>query len=341
MEKMRLGRTDLMVTRCGFGALPIQRVGMNTATAILQRAYDAGINFYDTARGYSDSEEKLGKALGHVRKEIIIATKTHARKRETFFKHIESSLKNLKTDYIDILQLHNPPELPDFDDPDGLYAALTEARQKGMIRFIGVSNHRLHVAEAAIASEKFDTLQFPLNSLSSDRDLALVAACKDKDVGFIAMKGLSGGLITNAASTFAFLRQYHNVVPIWGIQHMHELEEFIALEKNPPALDDAMRAVIRKDREELRGGFCRACGYCMPCPAGIQIPLAARICLMMNRSPYQKFITPEFQKQMDLIEECQECGQCSEKCPYELDTPALLKENLKGYRELVIKYSER
>jgi predicted aldo/keto reductase-like oxidoreductase len=339
MEKIQLGRTGLSVTRCGFGALPVQRVDMVTAKAILVRAYDAGINFYDTARAYSDSEVKLGEALSHVRRNIIIATKTHARDRETLFKNLETSLKNLKTDYVDILQLHNPAALPDFDDPDSLYGAMTEAKKKGMIRFLGISNHRLHVAHEAIASGKFDTLQFPLNSLSSDKDLAVIEACKAKNVGLIAMKGMSGGLITKAATTFAFLRQYDNVVPIWGIQRMHELEEFLALEENPPALDEAMWKVIEQDRKELSGGFCRSCGYCMPCPAGIQIPTAARIVLMMNRAPYQQFLTDAFKAQMDLIEECQDCGQCKEKCPYELDTPELLRQNLKGYRELVKKYS--
>ena len=341
MVKIRLGRTELMATRCGFGALPIQRVDMETAKAILLKAYEAGINFYDTARAYTDSEVKLGKALSHVRKDIIIATKTHARDSKTLFENLETSLKNLKTDYIDILQLHNPPKLPDFDDPDSLYGAMVKAQKKGMIRFIGLSNHRLHVAHETIASGKFDTLQFPFNSISSDKDLALIDKCKEKDVGVIAMKAISGGLITNVATSFAFLRQYDNVVPIWGIQRMSELEEFIALEKNPPALDDAMWEIIKKDRKELAGGFCRACGYCMPCPAGIQIPTAARIVLLMNRSPYQKFLTDEFRKQMDLIEECQDCGQCKERCPYELDTPELLRQNLKGYRELVRKYSEQ
>ena len=340
MDKIRLGRTNLMVTRCGFGALPIQRVDMETAKAILLKAYDAGINFFDTARAYSDSEVKLGEALSPVRKDIIIATKTHARDRETLFKNLETSLKNLKTDYVDILQLHNPPKLPDFDDPDSLYGAMVEAKDKGMIRFIGLSNHRLPVAHETIESEKFDTLQFPFNSISSDKDLELIAACKAKDVGVIAMKAISGGLITNVATSFAFLRQYDNVVPIWGIQRMSELEEFLALEKDPPALDEAMWQIIKKDREELAGGFCRACGYCMPCPVGIQIPTAARIVLLMNRAPYQQFLSEAFRKQMDLIEDCEECGQCKEKCPYELDTPELLKQNLKGYRELAEKYSE-
>jgi len=334
MKKIRLGRTELMVGKTSFGALPIQRVDMAEAIPILRKAYESGINFFDTARAYTDSEEKLGQSLSDVRGDIMIATKTFARNRDELFQQLETSLGNLKTDHVDILQLHNPAQLPDKEDPEGLYQAMLEARKKGMTRFLGISNHRLSVAMEAITSGMFDTLQFPLNSLSADSDLALVDACKKHDVGFIAMKAISGGLITNVATSFAFLRQYDNVVPIWGIQRMSELEEFLALEKNPPALNDAMWATIKKDREELAGGFCRACGYCMPCTVGIQIPTAARIALLMNRAPYKRFLSDEFRKQMDLIEECEECGECKEKCPYELDTPNLLKENLKAYREL-------
>ena len=338
MKKIRLGRTDLMVSKTSFGALPIQRVRMEEAIPILQKAYHGGINFFDTARAYTDSEVKLGHALSHVRKDIMIATKTSARNREELFQQLETSLKNLKTDYVDILQLHNPPKLPDYEDPKGLYQAMADAKQKGMIRFLGISNHRLAVAMETAASNKFDTIQFPLNSLSADNDLKLIEECKKYDVGLIAMKAISGGLITKVASTFAFLRQFDNVVPIWGIQRMSELEEFLALEKNPPSLDHVMWEIIKKDREELAGGFCRSCGYCMPCTVGIQIPTAARIALLMNRAPYQRFLTDEFRKQMDLIEDCEDCGECKEKCPYELDTPNLLRKNLEAYRKLYDHY---
>ena len=202
---------------------------------------------------------------------------------------------------------------------------MLEAREKGLIRFISLSNHRIALALEAVRSGHYDTIQFPLSSLSADKDLELIELCREKNVGLIAMKALSGGLITNAASTFAFLRQYKNVVPIWGIQRMSELEEFISLEKNPPELDDKMWEVIRKDREELAGNFCRACGYCMPCPNGIQIPTAARMKMLLRRAVYQRFLTDEWKKEMEKIDDCDECGQCKEQCPYGLDTPNLLK----------------
>lgn len=333
MKKIILGRTNLMVTKTAFGALPIQRVTLEDAKVILRKAYDNGINFFDTARGYTDSEEKLGYALSDVRKDIIIATKSPAKDKKTLFENLEISLMKLKTDYVDILQLHNPKDLPNPDEKDGLYDGLLEAKRKGMVRFIGISNHRLSTAMTAAESELYDTIQFPLSSLSSKEDLKLIEECKKRNIGVIAMKALSGGLITNAASTFAFLRQFDNVVPIWGIQRESELDEFIALEKNPPVLDEAMLSIIKKDRTELLGAFCRGCGYCLPCPANIEIPIAARISLLLDRAPYQKFIEDGWKEKMENIENCIECGHCKSHCPYELNTPELLKSELKKYRK--------
>lgn len=337
MEKTRLGRTGLMVTKSSFGALPIQRVSFEEAKKLLVKAYDNGINFFDTARGYSDSEEKIGYSLSEVRKDIIIATKTFAQDKKTLFQHLETSLKNMKTDYVDILQLHNPAEPPDPEDPDSTYAGLLEARKKGMVRFLGITNHRIKTAMDAVASGLYDTMQFPLSSLSSDVDLELIQQCKKYDVGLIAMKAMSGGLITNAASTFAFLRQYENVVPIWGIQREVELDEFLELEKNPPELDEELWEIINNDRKELAGNFCRGCGYCMPCPVGIEIPMQARISLLLRRAPYQQFLQDGFKQKMELIDKCIECGNCRNHCPYKIDTPNLLKREKADYDQF---YSE-
>ncbi|AEY67090.1 aldo/keto reductase [Clostridium sp. BNL1100] len=333
MQKTRLGRTDLMVTRSSFGALPIQRISFDEARKILLRAYNGGINFYDTARMYTDSEEKLGYAFSDIRKDIIIATKSVATDRKTLLEHLETSLKNMKTDYVDILQLHNPGVLPDPEDPESSYAGMMEAKKKGMVRFIGITNHRIKTALEAVESGLYDTMQFPLSSLSSDIDLELVEVCRKKDVGLIAMKAMSGGLITNAASTFAFLRQFDNVVPIWGIQREAELDEFLELEKNPPTLNNELWEVIKRDRTELAGNFCRGCGYCMPCPAGIEIPTQARMSLLLRRAPYEPFLSDEFKEKMELINKCIECGQCKNHCPYSIDTPNLLKVQLQDYND--------
>ncbi len=340
MNRIRLGRTNLMAGRSGFGALPIQRIGIQEAGRLLRKAYDRGINFFDTARAYTDSEEKIGAALADVRERIIIATKTGAEDRKTFFAHLETSLRHLKTDYIDLYQLHNPKALPDPDDPEGLYRALLEAKDKGMIRFIGLTNHRLDVAVAAVDSGLYDTVQYPLSLLSNDKDLGLVSLCEKKDVGLIAMKALSGGLINNGKAAFVFLRQYRNILPIWGVQKESELEEFLACEQNPPPLDEAMWQIINEFRTELSAEFCRGCGYCLPCPAQIQIPTAARMALFLNRAVYQNYLTDEWREQMELIEKCIDCGHCRKHCPYELDTPNLLKRNLLAYREFDAKHSK-
>lgn len=333
MDMFRLGRTNLMVSRSGFGALPIQRISFDEAKRILRKAYDNGINFFDTARAYTDSEEKLGYALADVRNKIILATKTQAQDKKTLFQHLETSLRNLRTDYVDILQLHNPKELPNPHDADSLYTGLLEAKQKGMIRFIGLTNHSIKNALQAADSELYDTIQFPLNPLASEAELSLIGVCKERDIGVIAMKALSGGLITHAAAAFAFLRQYENVVPIWGIQELSQLDEFLALEKNPPILDEAMWQVIQRDKTELAGEFCRACGYCLPCPAGIEIPTQARISLLLRRAPVQPFLEADFREKMNRINQCIECGHCKSNCPYGLDTPNLLKRELKRYNE--------
>ena len=335
MDTMQLGQTGLQVSKSGFGALPIQRISFDEAKGILRRAYEAGITFFDTARMYTDSEEKIGYALSDVRSQIVIATKSHAKDKKTLLEHLETSLRNLKTDYIDIYQLHNPKELPQEADEEGLYVALLEAKKKGLIRHIGITNHSNKLAMEAAVSGMYETIQFPLNTLSSEEDLQLIAACKERNIGVIAMKGLSGGLITNAATTFSFLRQYDNVVPIWGIQRMSELEQFIVMEKNPPVLDEAMWEAIHKDRSELAGDFCRGCGYCMPCPVGIEINSCARMSLMIRRAPQAAQLTDKAQAMMKKIEDCLHCGKCKAKCPYGLDTPRLLEENYQDYREIL------
>lgn len=176
-------------------------------------------------------------------------------------------------------------------------------------------------------------MQFPLSALSSEDDLNLVRLCKEKNMGVIGMKGLAGGLLTSAAPSMAFLRRFDNLVPIWGIQRDSELDEVLELEKNPPVLDEAMMARIEKDRKDLAGDFCRGCGYCLPCPAGIPINNAARMPQLLRRSPYAPYLTDEWAEQMERIENCIGCRACARRCPYQLDTPALLKASLADYRQ--------
>ncbi len=335
MDYVTLGRTGLKACKNGFGALPVQRIGFDEAAAILRRAYDGGINFFDTARFYTDSEEKLGYALHDVRNKIIIATKTGAQNAADFWKDLETSLGNLKTDYVDIYQFHNPGFCPVTGDGSGLYEAMLEARRQGKIRFIGLTNHRLAVARQAIDSGLYDTIQFPFSYLATDKDIEIVENCDRNNLGFIAMKGLSGGLISNSAAAYAFMAQYENVLPIWGVQRMGELEEFLGYNTAPPAMTEKIKAVIESDRKNLAGDFCRGCGYCMPCPVGIEINNCARMSLLIRRSPSRLQLTSEVQAKMKKIEDCLHCGQCKSKCPYGLDTPRLLADNYRDYTEIL------
>ena len=334
MNTVRLGKTELVVNKNGFGCLPIQRITKAEAVYLLQKAFDHGINYYDTARAYSDSEEKLGEAFRYVREKIVISTKTAAKTAEAFWKDLDESLRKLKTDYIDIYQFHTPDFCPRPGDESGLYDAMLEAKAQGKIRHIGITNHKNTVANEAVASGLYETMQFPFSYLASKKELKLVADCKEADMGFIAMKGLSGGLISNSACAYAFMNQpqFAHVAPIWGMQREQELDEFLAHGECPPVLDEELQAIIEHDVKQLSGNFCRGCGYCMPCPAGIEINNCARMSLMLRRAPQAGWLSKEWQEKMAKIENCLHCNACMKKCPYELNTPELLAKNYEDYK---------
>ena len=335
MEMVTLGKTGITVNKNGFGALPIQRISIDDAVALARRAYEAGMTFFDTARFYTDSEEKLGEAFDGMREKVCIATKTAAQNAEDFWKDLEVSLHNLRTDYIDIYQFHNPSFCPKPGDGTGLYEAMLEAKAQGKIRHIGITNHRLAVANEAIDSGLYETLQFPFCYLATEKDLELVKKCKEADMGFIAMKALSGGLINKYDAAYAFEAQKKKKKTIWGVQRKSELEEFISYIDNPPVMNDEIKALIGHDRKELSGEFCRGCGYCMPCPAGIEINNCARMSLMLRRAPSDAQLTPEMQAKMKKIENCLHCNKCKSKCPYGLDTPTLLQKNYEDYKRVL------
>lgn len=335
MRKITLGKTNITVNKNGFGALPIQRISKRDAIYLLHKAYDHGINFYDTARSYTDSEEKLGAAFEGKRNHICLASKTPAKNSEDFWRDLETTLRNLRTDRLDIYQFHNIPFCPKPDDGSGLYEAMLKAKEQGKIKHIAITNHRLSVADEAIDSGLYDTLQFPFSYLSSEPELKLVEKCKEAGMGFIAMKALAGGLINNSAAAYAYMLPFENVLPIWGVQREKELDEFLSYQENEPVLEGELAEIIRHDLDELKGEFCRGCGYCMPCPADIEINNCARMSLLIRRAPSAAQLTAETQAKMKKIENCLHCGKCKEKCPYGLDTPALLERNYKDYKEIL------
>ena len=333
MKEIILGKTGLKATKPAMGCLPLQRCSKEYAVRLLQAAYDGGIRFFDTANVYTDSEEKIGLALSGVRDKIVLATKSHAKTKEGVLTHIQNSLKMLKTDHIDLFQFHQIGSVPDFDDPNSIYAAAVEAKERGWIDHIGFTSHRVNVAEAAIDSGMFETCQFPFSYISSDRDIALADRCRTANMGFIAMKGLAGGLLTNVQACEAFMDSHDNVVPIWGIQTFEQLAQWIAVAETDQPMTEELAAVIKADRQELSGTFCRSCGYCMPCTVGIEIRNCARMNMLLRRSPWQQYMSDEWYAKMQKINDCVNCRQCVAKCPYGLDQPSLLRYMLKDYNE--------
>ena len=330
---MRLGKTNLEVNKNGFGALPIQRCNMAEAVEILRKAYENGINFYDTAHFYTDSEEKMGNAFEDIpREDIYLASKTAAETPEVFWSDLKTSLESLKTDYLDLYQFHNISFVP--KENDEVFKAMIEAREKGMIRHIGITTHKITFANEAIESGLYETLQYPFSYLSGDEEIELVKKCEKNDVGFIAMKAMGGGLITNSKASFAFLNQFDNVLPIWGIQKISELDEFLSYDENT-ILDDELKSEIENDKKELGEDFCRGCGYCMPCPEDIKISTCARMSLWIRRFPTEPNMDEKTQKLMEDTKNCIECYVCVDNCPYELDIPRLLKENYEDYQNVL------
>ncbi len=338
MKNITLGRTQITVPQNGFGALPIQRISLDAAVHLLRKAYEGGMRFFDTARAYSDSEIKLGAAFGDgwvKRDEIIIATKTAAKKPEDFWTDLDTTLKNLKTDYVDIYQFHMMNECWKSGDGSGMYECMLEAKKQGKIRHISGTAHKLGVAKEIIESGLYDTLQYPISYLADEKEIELIRMCNKHNVGLICMKGLAGGLITDSKAAMAFVSQFDGCVPIWGIQRESELDEWLSFMNDTPEMDEEITAFIKKEQEELKGNFCRGCGYCMPCTVGIQINQCNRMSLMLRRAPSAGWLSDHWQAEMEKVEKCVECGACLPRCPYGLDIPKLLKVNLEDYRKVL------
>ena len=334
MKNLTLGKTGITTPQNAFGALPIQRVSTDYAVMLLRKAYDNGMTYFDTARAYTDSEDKVGIAFEGMREKVFIATKTQAKTGEALRKDLETSLKLLKTDYIDVYQLHCAPQCFAPGDGTGLYEELLKAKEEGKIRHIGITAHKIGVAEDIVKSGLYETLQFPFSYLASDRDIALVKACEEAGMGFIAMKGLSGGLLTNSKACMAFMSQYP-ALPIWGVQRETELDEWLSFFDEMPEMTDELKAVIDSDRKDLLGEFCRGCGYCAPCTVGIAINACARMSQMVRRAPSASWLSEHWQQEMAKIDDCVDCGVCKTRCPYELDIPNLLRKNLEDYRKIL------
>ncbi|MCB2227850.1 MAG: aldo/keto reductase [Desulfarculaceae bacterium] len=337
LKQTTLGDTGLTVSEIGFGGIPLTRVPQREAIAIIHRALDLGVNFFDTARLYGDSENKMGLALEGRRQEIVLASKTMGRDAATAAEDLAQTLTNLRTDYLDLYQLHNvakPEVLEQVLAPDGAYQTALKAQQEGRVRHIGLSSHHPDVALAAIETGKFATIQFACNFVEDQAAARVFAAAKERGMGCIGMKPLGGGLLERADLCFRWLQRLSGVVPIPGIQAMSELEEIAGLYAQRRPLNEADLMAMAAIRAELGSRFCHRCGYCMPCPNGIDIPMA-----MLFRSQRRRFPPQELAamsgKAIQEVENCLQCGECEERCPYELPIPEMLQEILGEYRQFI------
>jgi predicted aldo/keto reductase-like oxidoreductase len=331
MKKVRLGKTGLMVSRVGMGGIPIQRPPFDEAVKIINRALDLEVNFIDTALGYGDSEERIGKAITGRRDEVILTTKG----RE--LKHIDMSLKRLNTDYIDLWQFHNISSLELLKQvlgPGGGMKDAKEALRAGKIGHIGISSHTLEVAKKAVTSGQFETVQFPLNFIAREAADELVGLARDNDVGFIGMKPFAGGNITDARLAIGYVLQHENVVPDPGIERVEEIEEIVGLVDEGIELTDDDWARMDAARDELGSRFCRQCMYCMPCPNGVEIWLLTYMENLFRLWPRERVIQI-FGDDAETALNCIQCGECEKKCPYNLPIRELIKENYAFYKRMV------
>ena len=341
MQHVRLGKTGLEVSRIAFGGIPIQRLTESEAVRVVQRCIDLGVNLLDTANGYTTSEERIGKAIAGRRDQVIIATKTGARDRDGAMGHLELSLTRLGTDYIDLWQFHGVSTFEDLDHvlgPGGAMEAAQQAREAGKIRHIGITSHSLDVALKATASDRFETMQFPFNVVTSEPADELIPLARQRDVGFIAMKPMAGGMLDNAEIAIKYLLQFRDVVPDPGIETPAEIEEIVAIADSESQLSPEERRQMERTRAELGTRFCRRCEYCQPCPEGVPISLMMNLPSFHKRFPPDRFFGGWLAEGVDEARNCVDCGECEEKCPYGLSIPEVIAQHVAFYDRLEGQY---
>ena len=333
MDYRILGKTGLKVSSLGFGGIPIQRIDAAGTRVLMENLVENGINYIDTARGYSVSEAYLGEALVGIRDKFVIATKSMARDKAGMAKDIEISLTNLRTNYIDLYQVHNPSmaQLDQIIAENGALEALYEARSAGKIGHIGLTAHSLEVFERALELDWVETIMFPYNIVETHGE-DLIAECTEKNVGFIDMKPLAGGAIDDATLALRFVANNHNVsVTIPGMAAVSELDQNLAAVNDNTPLSDAELAKIEAMRKELGTQFCRRCGYCAPCTVGINIPNMFVFEGYLSRYGLADWAKSRYNTLEKTASDCIECGVCEGRCPYNLPIRQLLKNTVKAF----------
>ena len=328
MEYTTLGKTGLKVSRLGFGGIPIQRIDEEGTGRLVDRMIEAGINYIDTARAYTVSEEYLGKALKGRRDRFILATKCRAGSKEQFAAGIDTSLKMLQTDYIDIYQFHNP-SVADFEAliaPGGALEAMKEAKEAGKIGHIGITAHSLEVFRRALETDWVETIMFPYNIVES-QGMELIAACQEKNIGFIDMKPMAGGAIEDKNLALRYVLSNPAVtVAIPGMAAEEELEQNIAASSNTAPLTEEELKACEQVRAVLGNDFCRRCNYCAPCTAGISIPNVFLFAGYLERYGLADWARQRYNALEVKADACVECGECESRCPYHLPIREKMKK---------------
>jgi predicted aldo/keto reductase-like oxidoreductase len=335
MRKVVLGRTGMSVSAVGFGGIPIQRVTEDEAVRVVRRALDLGIDWIDTANGYSVSEERIGKALkGYDRSKVRIFTKSGSRDPAEMRSHIELSLARLQTGYLDCFQFHGVSDMRSWDkiQAEGCMETALEMRRKGLIRHIGISSHTLAPALAEMDHPEIEILQFPFNFISHDISIKVLEKAREKKVGIVAMKPFGGGLIPHIDVCLRYLLQFPDVAPDPGFEKTGEVEEVVRLVETIGAFTDEDRARIGKAMEELGPRFCRRCEYCGPCPRKVAIVPIMTLESVLKRLPRQSILSGWIVGAVKSHDECTECGECEKKCPYNLPIIEMMKEKIGKFR---------
>lgn len=342
MEIIRLGRTDLMVSRIGFGGIPIQLPSEKEAIKSIRNSLDLGINFIDTAYMYGSSEERIGKALVRRKNKPFIATKVSPVNSE-IESHLNSSLKLLNIESIDLYQFHN---VSNFDTLNSILAAkgplslLKKAKKAGRIKHIGISSHQLEVAVAAVKSEQFETIMYPFNFIANEAVDELLKLAGKYDMGFIAMKPFAGGRIKNVKVAIKYLLQFPGVLILPGIATFQQAEEIVKV-LEAPRMTAKEQQEMQRIKEQLDHRICRHCDYCMPCPQGIHLSSALDYEAMTMSFPEDLFYNGPMSGAISMAERCDNCGQCEDKCPYHISIRALLREYVASYNAGKKRYLSR
>jgi uncharacterized protein len=338
-DRVRFGRTGLMVSRLAFGGIPIQRLSRRDGVRLVADTLGLGVNFIDTAHSYGHSEELIGEAMRTVsRASLVIATKSPSADRKGFLADLDESLRRLRTDYIDIFQFHgvsSREKMAAVMGPGGALEGMEEGIRAGKIRFPAFSSHSLPIAAEMIRTGRFDAVQVPFNFVDFQAADEVIPLARQADMGIIAMKPLGGGLLDDARLCFRFLLQYPGVVADPGIETASQLREIIDVMESGGPLSDEEHRRIGEYREQLGGEWCHRCEYCQPCPRGIPISTVLTAKSFTVRMPVEK-VRSFVESPMKAAESCEECRQCVERCPYHLDIPVLLQKRRSSWDRYVV-----